>query len=758
MTRKLIFLLAFIGCLIPGMSGYADTDTDTPTPEDTATATVTETATPTSTPTYTVCPAVATDSFSRPDSPFLGVAPSGQAWETHLHGSAGFGIKDHKFTRIGNFTDTDNDADLAVVYTGNTNVTVSVTITRQGFDNGTCNWGLVTRFVDATSYLLFKFDCGMEVFEVQNGGYSEIGSVADSVGEGDVVTVVDDGTNFNVLVNGSSIITGTSSQDPGTKQGLLNGSWNDGMQFDGFSVLGCDLVPSFTPTPTPRVAVYNFSNGKFNSLSPLVGWSAYYKTDPNCTDCSISLNPVTSTAHYKSAPLSALLGDTVGTDEPWGDTVVQQRIKVSEANPVLNYWIWPYASDDLTYDWQRVEVRDLSDNLLETPLMQCLDDQTWIHKTFDLGKYRGKDVVVKFIMHGDDADDNSAMYLDDVSMSSRQPGLGDACGRSGGSFAAGDNGESSLENMIDSVDATGIFVCDYDNQRIIKYSYAGKELYRFTTTSTYYGNINPYYVAQDKNTDLYVSWYGGVAKFTKSGKWLYDLSLNHNTDGGASGLAVDASGNVYVTEEECGEGCQAWIEKFSRTGISLVAAAGDSVEYYEGLALNPKAGTNGILYVSRPGSNNPYAIYALDAKTLDGLFAFGNFDWECPANGDFNYPEAIVVLPNGNVAITDWSDEGCFPGDGTSNSGNNGAQNDGTVSTARIQVFTWDGNYLGQFGSYGEAACQARYGFVGLAYHDRKFYMTADGDPNGVSIFKQCALPAPTDGSADVLPVPTPSL
>ncbi len=506
-------------------------------------------------------------------------------------------------------------------------------------------------------------------------------------------------------------------------------------------------TPTLTQVTTPQIKG-NFVNGKMNSSGGLaVGWTKAFQLVPGATP-GIAM-PVTFSALSHSAPWSAEVGSDPFSGEANGDSTLWQSVRVSDANPVLSFWYWPYSEDDIQYDWQRVEVTDPAGNLLELPLMQCLDDEEWQHKYFDLGKYKNQTVLVKFSVHGDDASDPTTLFVDDVSMVPRQGGMGYACTRCGGSFFT----VQDYYGLIDSKDNSGIWACGWDDNvgnLVRKFSYDGVQQISFAIGEGDYA----YDIAQDNKLNLYVSNnYDTVYKVSRTGAPLYTLSLNFNQDNDANGVACDKNNNVYVTEVDCSEGCVGTIEEFDSSGNSIAAATDTDVAFYEGLAYDPNHGPNGLLYACVPYTNSPEGAHVrvYDAKTLNPVFPVGFQEDNCPENGSLSYPTNVTILPGGFIAVTDWTSDSC-------DNSSEFAADDGSTYSGRTQIYTWDGNYVGQIGAVsGEEACQNSDGTVGVAWHNNRFYVSSDNSPHGISVFKQCNVLAPQSGP-DVIPtmVPTP--
>ncbi len=550
---------------------------------------------------------------------------------------------------------------------------------------------------------------------------------------------------------------------------------------DGKNVTGNSRIQVFSPEITNA----NFINRGFDSLSNMLGWNTYYK--PDFTDDSgFVVTPTAAPFVPFSGTQSAFIGGDDGFgNEPFGDSVVDKVINVSAANPILQFKYFNFSEDDINFDWQRVEVYDANGNYIGTPLYQCLSSEDWTTKNFDLGNWIGQNVRLHLLVHQDGSDDPTVMFADDVRMLPRISGLGYDCNRCVGGFAHDADGPNvhadDMEGVCDAANGSGILIAQYYSGYVDKYSYDGKFVSNFPVldTSPTPTQWNAYHLAQDGKTNTYVTTDDSAfLKFNYSGHPVTAPTLNFNELGDTAGVAVNRqTGDVYVTEIHAipsatpveAEGV---IEKFNAAGVSVDSISDTSVFRFAGIAIDPTAGRNGILYAVITESNldeGPHAV-AYDLKTKAALFTIGFGQNGCPENGSFESPEEVIVLPSNQIAITDWSQSDCsaFPAD---NGFSEGASDDGSTQSGRIQVFDGlTGAYISQFGGQPSGtqnksaidACSAwdNDGYVGLAWHNGQFYTTFDDtDSNfssrGAASFKQCSLPAPSDGTHDQMTIPT---
>ncbi|PZR94929.1 MAG: hypothetical protein DLM69_12040, partial [Candidatus Chloroheliales bacterium] len=124
-----------------------------------------------------------------------------------------------------------------------------------------------------------------------------------------------------------------------------------------------------------------------------------------------------------SGTFSALLGNLTGPPEPTGDSSIYQTVAVPAGGGTLSYWYWPHTRDSLTFDWQDAYVVSTTGTILATIMHVAQNTQAWTNVTFNMAPYAGQTVRIKFLVHQDGFGDETAMYVDDVSLTA--PG---ACG------------------------------------------------------------------------------------------------------------------------------------------------------------------------------------------------------------------------------------------------------------------------------------------------------------------------------------------
>ena len=122
-----------------------------------------------------------------------------------------------------------------------------------------------------------------------------------------------------------------------------------------------------------------------------------------------------------------------------------------------------------------------------------------------------------------------------------------------------------------------IYVVDNHNNRILRYSRAGKYLGVWGSKGTSKGHfMNPWAIAHDAKSNIYIAdTTGRVQKFTSTGRYLLKFGGRGTAAGKfprmPNGMAVDASGTVYTIEGAFEEGDPSpdRVQRFSSTGKYL---------------------------------------------------------------------------------------------------------------------------------------------------------------------------------------------
>ncbi len=202
-------------------------------------------------------------------------------------------------------------------------------------------------------------------------------------------------------------------------------------------------------------------------------------------------------------------------------------------------------------------------------------------------------------------------------------------------------GEVSLPSGIDADSLDNVFVADFSNDRIQKFSPDGEFLAQWGSTGSANGQFNqPVDVAVDTSGNFYVADRANfrVQKFNSAGAFQWKTALGELSQ--PSAVATDSAGNVYVTDHGAGT---EWVRKFSSAG-TLLNTFGSSTEFTSPTGLDVAGGT---IYVADTGNN---CIQRLNATT--GVFStpFGTCG---PAAGTFSGPEDVAVADSGDLFVAD---------------------------------------------------------------------------------------------------------
>ncbi len=193
---------------------------------------------------------------------------------------------------------------------------------------------------------------------------------------------------------------------------------------------------------------------------------------------------------------------------------------------------------------------------------------------------------------------------------------------------------------IDSQD--NLYVSDL-NYRVQKFDKQGKFLLKWGSEGKGDGQFQgPIGLAVDNQGNVYVSdiFNNIIQKFDATGKFLTKLGSTGTDDGQfkkLANIALDKQGNLYATDNELNR-----IQKFDATG-KFLAKWGDKnqLDGAIGLAID----LSGNLYVS---DKNSIVKYDSNSKLVGRWGKFGSGD------GEFNYPTSLTVDNKGNIYVADW--------------------------------------------------------------------------------------------------------
>ncbi len=236
-------------------------------------------------------------------------------------------------------------------------------------------------------------------------------------------------------------------------------------------------------------------------------------------------------------------------------------------------------------------------------------------------------------------------------------------------------GEMDLPSGIDADSLDNVYVADYTNNRIQKFSPDGEFLTQWGSTGTANGSFRePIDVAVDGSGDVYVADRGNsrIQKFDATGTFIDTWGSTGTGNGefiSPTGVATDSSGSVYVADYGNHR-----VQKFDSSGNYLFQWGTDGTG--PGQFKSPSG-----IDVSAGGT-----VYVTDFDLLAGVNRVQRFDtsgallggWGSPgtADGEFAGPTDVTVSPAGEVFVAD---------------GEN----------ARVQQFNATGTFVAKWGSAG---------------------------------------------------------
>ena len=223
-----------------------------------------------------------------------------------------------------------------------------------------------------------------------------------------------------------------------------------------------------------------------------------------------------------------------------------------------------------------------------------------------------------------------------------------------GSYGNG-NGQfySPVAVAVDS--ANNIFVVDTNNYRIQKFNSNGQYISSFGTYGTGPGQfLGVSGIAIDTSDNIYVvdSNNRRVDKFDSSGTYLAQFGASGVIDGlyypgdglfySPQGVAVDTSGNVYVTDYLANR-----IQKFNSAGVyqSQFGTSGSGNGQFHGPKSIAIDSLNNIYVVDRDNNR-------IQKFNSAGVYQ-SQFGTSGSGNGQFSYPYGITIDSSNNIFVSD---------------------------------------------------------------------------------------------------------
>lgn len=195
------------------------------------------------------------------------------------------------------------------------------------------------------------------------------------------------------------------------------------------------------------------------------------------------------------------------------------------------------------------------------------------------------------------------------------------------------------------------FVLDVGNHRVNAYDSTGA----FTTTWGSEGTLpgqlkDPVGILarQDGSIAVFDDERGVVETYDHAGAVLSSITLYRDAEAGnntSNGFAVDAAGNMYVSQVEPGR-----VDKFSPTGDRLMSfgatGAGTFTEQAGAIAVD---GTGHVYVTQGPQRGNGLGVLIFNP---DGTYA-GGFGPRGVGKGQLNFPAGILLDGQGNLVVVD---------------------------------------------------------------------------------------------------------
>jgi MYXO-CTERM domain-containing protein len=149
-------------------------------------------------------------------------------------------------------------------------------------------------------------------------------------------------------------------------------------------------------------------NGGFESGAFAPGWVILESNNA----------PTVQSAVVASGSFAAMLGQNGGFPSPeaLGNSSIYQQVTVPAGSSTLSYDWEGYTTDSITFDWQDSYITDTAGTILATIQHSCVTTSAFATQTFDMTPFAGQTVRVEFLCHQDGFGDDTALFVDNVSL------------------------------------------------------------------------------------------------------------------------------------------------------------------------------------------------------------------------------------------------------------------------------------------------------------------------------------------------------
>jgi tripartite motif-containing protein 71 len=210
----------------------------------------------------------------------------------------------------------------------------------------------------------------------------------------------------------------------------------------------------------------------------------------------------------------------------------------------------------------------------------------------------------------------------------------------------------------------GLYLTEMDDDLIYEYTTAGQLVRQWGGTGSGPGQLtSPEKLAFDSQGNLYVTEYGGpswdgslggndrIQKFSPNGAPLARFGTIGSDAGqfnGPVGIAIDQHGDIYVADV-----ANHRIQKLSPSGKALIQwhTVGSGIGEYTATGFDLALDASGNVYVSEPHPNGP-GSERIEKFSADGTSLL-HWGTSGSGTGQFNKPFCLGLDRNGNVFVVD---------------------------------------------------------------------------------------------------------